>query len=81
MRDAIVAAIELNVFNRHSDRVVMANLAQAVNVLQSVILTEGGKMIKRLHITFSTFLKHTKTTRQFTAIRRTKICRKAKMLR
>ena len=36
MRDAIVAAIELNVFNRHSDRVVMANLAQAVNVLQSV---------------------------------------------
>lgn len=46
MRDAIVAAIELNVFNRHSDRVVMANLAQAVNVLQSVILTENGKMIK-----------------------------------
>ena len=46
MRDAIVAAIELNVFNRHSGRVVMANLAQAVNVLQSVILTEGGKMIK-----------------------------------
>ena len=46
MRDAIVATIELNVFNRHSDRVVMANLAQAVNVLQSVILTEGGKMIK-----------------------------------
>lgn len=46
MRDAIVAAIELNVFNRHSDRVVMANLAQAVNVLQSIILTEGDKMIK-----------------------------------
>ena len=37
MRDAIVAAIELNVFNRHSDRVVMANLAQAVNVLQSAV--------------------------------------------
>ena len=46
MRDAIVDAIELNVFNRHSDRVVMANLAQAVNVLQSIILTEGDKMIK-----------------------------------
>ena len=46
MRDAIVAAIELNVFNGHSDRVVMANLAQAVNVLQSVILTEDDKMIK-----------------------------------
>ena len=46
MRDAIVAAIELNVFNRHSDRVVMANLAQAVNVLQALILTEGEKMVK-----------------------------------
>ena len=46
MRDAIVAACNLNIFNNHSDKVVMANLAQAVNVLQSVILTEGDKMIK-----------------------------------
>ncbi|MCR5743952.1 MAG: alpha-N-arabinofuranosidase [Lachnospiraceae bacterium] len=46
MRDAIVAAVELNIFNRHSDRLAMANLAQAVNVLQSVVLTEGDKMIK-----------------------------------
>lgn len=46
MRDAIVAGMELNTFNRHSKRVVMANLAQAVNVLQSVILTEGEKMVK-----------------------------------
>lgn len=45
MRDAIVAAIELNTFNRHSKRVVMANLAQAVNVLQSVVLTEGERML------------------------------------
>lgn len=45
MRDAIVAAINLNIFNAHSDRVVMANLAQAVNVLQAVILTEGEKMV------------------------------------
>lgn len=45
MRDAIVAACNLNIFNRHSDRVVMANLAQAVNVLQSLILTEGEKMV------------------------------------
>lgn len=81
MRDAIVAAIELNVFNRHSDRVVMANLAQAVNVLQSVILTEGDKMIKTPTYHVFDLLKHTKTTRQFTAIRRTKICRKVKMLR
>jgi alpha-N-arabinofuranosidase len=46
MRDAIVAAISLNIFNRHSKRVVMANLAQVVNVLQSLILTDGEKMIK-----------------------------------
>jgi len=46
MRDAIVAACNLNIFNRHSKRVVMANLAQAVNVLQALILTEGEKMIK-----------------------------------
>lgn len=46
MRDAIVAAINLNIFNNHSDRVVMANLAQAVNVLQAVVLTEGEKLIK-----------------------------------
>lgn len=45
MRDAIVAAVSLNIFNRHSDRVRMANLAQMVNVIQSVILTEGEKMI------------------------------------
>jgi alpha-N-arabinofuranosidase len=45
MRDAMVAAATLNIFNKHSDRVVMANLAQTVNVLQSVILTEGADMI------------------------------------
>ena len=46
MRDALVAGINLNIFNKHSDRVRMANIAQIVNVLQSVILTEGEKMIK-----------------------------------
>lgn len=46
MRDAIVAGMELNIFNRHCKRVVMANLAQAVNVLQSLVLTKGEKMIK-----------------------------------
>ncbi len=45
MRDALVAALTLNIFNSHCDRVVMANLAQTVNVLQSVILTEGDKMV------------------------------------
>lgn len=46
MRDALVAGITLNIFNKHSDRVKMANLAQMVNVLQSVLLTEGDKMVK-----------------------------------
>ncbi|WP_238651910.1 alpha-N-arabinofuranosidase [Paenibacillus piscarius] len=45
MRDAMVAAVSLNIFNSHSDRVHMANLAQMVNVLQSVILTEGDKLL------------------------------------
>ncbi len=45
MRDALVAAMTLNIFNDHCDRVVMANLAQTVNVLQAVILTEGDKMV------------------------------------
>lgn len=45
MRDAMIAAITLNIFNSHCDRVVMANLAQTVNVLQAVILTEGDKMV------------------------------------
>ena len=46
MRDALVAGINLNIFNKHCDRVKMANIAQLVNVLQSVLLTEGEKMIK-----------------------------------
>ena len=46
MRDALVAGMNLNIFNKHSDRVKMACIAQMVNVLQSVVLTEGEKMIK-----------------------------------
>lgn len=45
MRDALVAGINLNIFNKHCDRVKMANLAQLVNVLQSLVLTEGDKML------------------------------------
>ncbi len=45
MRDAIVAAIHLNIFNKHSDRIKMANIAQTVNVLQAVALTDGADML------------------------------------
>jgi alpha-N-arabinofuranosidase len=45
IRDAIVAGINLNIFHRHSDRVQMANIAQLVNVLQAMILTNKEKKI------------------------------------
>ncbi len=45
IRDAIVAGVNLNIFNQHSDRVQMANIAQMVNVLQSMILTDKERMI------------------------------------
>ncbi|HJY13725.1 MAG TPA: alpha-L-arabinofuranosidase C-terminal domain-containing protein, partial [Flavobacterium sp.] len=45
IRDAVLAGATLNIFNNHADRVRMANLAQCVNVLQAVILTDKTKMI------------------------------------
>jgi alpha-N-arabinofuranosidase len=44
-RDAVSAALGLNIFVRHADRVRMANIAQMINVLQAMILTSGDKMI------------------------------------
>jgi alpha-N-arabinofuranosidase len=45
LRDALIAATTLNIFNNHSDRVRMAALAQTVNVLQALILTDKDKML------------------------------------
>src|SRR6185295_16264317 len=45
LRDAVVAGINQNIFNRHADRVQMANIAQMVNVLQAMILTDKEKII------------------------------------
>jgi len=45
MRDAFVAALTLNVFHKHTDRIQMANIAQIANVLQSMVLTENDKMV------------------------------------
>jgi len=45
LRDALVAGITLNILNQHCDRVKMANIAQLVNVLQAMILTDKEKMI------------------------------------
>lgn len=46
IRDAMVAAITLNIFHKHAKRVHMANIAQTVNVLQAMILTDGEQMVK-----------------------------------
>ncbi len=46
VRDALVAGVTLDIFNKHCDRVKMACIAQMVNVLQAVILTDGEKMLR-----------------------------------
>jgi len=46
MRDAVAAALNFHIFHRHADRVVMANIAQTVNVLQAMILTDKEKMVR-----------------------------------
>lgn len=44
LRDALVAALNFHIFHEHADRVSMANIAQTVNVLQAMVLTEDEKM-------------------------------------
>lgn len=59
MRDALVAGTTLNIFNNHADRVRMANLAQTVNVLQSLILTKGNDMLLTpTYYVFDLYKKH-----------------------
>ena len=57
MRDAFVAALTLNVFHRHTDRIRMANIAQVVNVLQSMILTndKGGMVLTPTYHVFEMY--------------------------
>jgi alpha-L-arabinofuranosidase len=45
LRDAVLAALNINIFARHADRVRFANIAQMVNVLQAMILTDKQKML------------------------------------
>jgi alpha-N-arabinofuranosidase len=45
LRDALIAGTTLNIFNNHADRVKMANLAQTVNVLQALVLTDKDRML------------------------------------
>ncbi|MBN2356875.1 alpha-N-arabinofuranosidase [candidate division KSB1 bacterium] len=46
LRDAVTAALYLNIFNKHARRVKMANIAQTINVLQAMLLTKGDMLIK-----------------------------------
>ncbi|TWU00579.1 Intracellular exo-alpha-L-arabinofuranosidase 2 [Botrimarina colliarenosi] len=64
LRDALVAGISLHLFHEHNDRVRMANIAQVVNVLQAMILTEGPDMVltPTYHV-FEMFKVHHDATR------------------
>jgi alpha-L-arabinofuranosidase len=46
VRDAVTAALYLNIFNNHARRVKMANIAQTINVLQAMLLTKDDKIVK-----------------------------------
>ncbi len=46
MRSALCAALMLHIFHQHADRIRIANLAQTINVLQAILLTEGKQLVK-----------------------------------
>ncbi|MBN2425411.1 MAG: alpha-N-arabinofuranosidase [Calditrichaceae bacterium] len=59
LRDAVTAALYLNIFNNHCDRVRMANIAQTVNVLQAVLLTKDNEIVKTpTYYVFKMFKPH-----------------------
>ncbi|ERL63683.1 alpha-N-arabinofuranosidase [Schleiferilactobacillus shenzhenensis] len=63
IRDACVAALALHIFQHHVDRVHLANIAQMVNVLQAMILTDGDQMVKTpTYYVFKMFLAHQDAT-------------------
>ena len=57
MRDALIASSTLDILNKHSDRVKMANIAQIVNVLQAMILTKENQIV--LTPTYQVFKMYT----------------------
>ena len=59
LRDALVAALNFHIFHRYADRVTMTNIAQTVNVLQAMILTNGAQMVRTpTYWTFEMFKVH-----------------------
>ncbi len=64
LRDAFLASTTLDIFAKHNDRVKLANIAQTVNVLQAMILTEGDKMVKTpTYYVFQMYKVHQDATR------------------
>jgi alpha-N-arabinofuranosidase len=63
LRDALVAGLTLHIFHAHADRVRMANIAQTVNVLQAVVLTDGPRLLltPTYHV-FEMFKSHQNAT-------------------
>ena len=63
LRDALVAALSLNVFHRHTDRVKMTNIAQIANVLQSMVLTrDGERVLTPTYYVFKMYAPHQSAT-------------------
>lgn len=63
MRDAIVAALNFNIFHNHTDRVKMTNIAQMANVLQSMVLTKDGQMVLTpTYYAFKMYVPHQNAT-------------------
>lgn len=59
LRDAMVAALSLNVFHTFTDRVKMTNIAQIANVLQSMVLTKGDQMVMTpTYYVFKMYIPH-----------------------
>jgi alpha-N-arabinofuranosidase len=63
LRDALVASISLDTFNRHADKVVMANVAQLVNCLHSLFLADGDRFVTTPNYdVFEMFVPHMNAT-------------------
>jgi alpha-L-arabinofuranosidase len=63
LRDAVTAALYLNIFNNHARRVKMANIAQLINVLQSMLLTKGDQLVKTpTFYVFKMYMVHREAT-------------------
>ncbi len=59
MRDALLTGITLDIFQRHADKVAIANVAQSINCIHSLMLAQGDKftLTPTFHV-FQMYLPH-----------------------